>query len=79
MLERLASGVNFINILEEAFARAGPKSAKKQSNCQSFYAFGICMCKSCMKQHVGEIDFWCGISLIQQIDSNLSQYYEPIL
>ena len=34
-------GVNFINILLEAFTCPDPKRSKKQSSRQSFYAFGI--------------------------------------
>jgi len=49
-------GINFINVLQAAFASADPKSAKRQSNCQSFCAFVICSCKICLL-NVGEIDY----------------------
>ena len=41
-------GVNFTNILQAAFTRADPKSAKKTVKLSSFFcAFGICARKSC--------------------------------
>jgi len=41
-------GVNFINVILAALALADPKSIKKDSQVvSSFYAFGICACKSC--------------------------------
>jgi len=40
-------GVNFINVLRVAFARAEPESVKKDRQVvKSFYAFGICVRKS---------------------------------
>ncbi len=35
--------VDFANILRTAFTCPDPKCAKRQSNCQSFYTFGICV------------------------------------
>jgi len=37
MMVKLTPGVNFINILLAAFKCAHPKSAKRQSSCQSFF------------------------------------------
>jgi len=49
-------GVDFTNILLEAFTHADPKSAKNTVKLSvSFCAFGICPCKSCSK-NVDEID-----------------------
>jgi len=38
MLVKLTSGVNFINVLWAAFTCSDPKSTKRQSSCQSFFA-----------------------------------------
>jgi hypothetical protein len=47
MLMKLTHGVNFINILQAAFAYADPKIAKKDSQVANlFCAFEICMHKS---------------------------------
>jgi len=46
MLMKLTIGVNFINIPQE-FMGPDPESAKRQSSCQSFCAFGILVLKSC--------------------------------
>jgi len=44
---KLTPGVNLTNILEAAFTRADPKSAKKMVNLTVFLgAFGICARKS---------------------------------
>jgi len=40
-------GVNFINVLRAAFTHTEPKSIKRQSSHQSFFAFGISTLKSC--------------------------------
>ncbi len=39
------SGVNFINISLKAFTCADPKSAKRQSSCQSFFVLSGSACK----------------------------------
>jgi len=39
LTQTLCLGVNFINIIGEAFTRADPKSTKKTFNCQSLLRF----------------------------------------
>ncbi len=48
-LVKLRPGVNFINVLLPAFARADPKNVKNTDNLTVFfYTFRIYECKSCM-------------------------------
>ncbi len=45
----LAPGMNFTKVLHEAFTLIDPESVKNVvKSSVSFYAFGICACKSCM-------------------------------
>jgi hypothetical protein len=46
--------LHFINVLIEAFAQTEPKSVKRWSRHQSFYAYGICRVKAGRK-YAGEI------------------------
>ncbi len=55
MLVKLTTGVDFTNILMEAFMHADPEGAKDTDDLIVFYAFGICFCKS-YTLNVGEID-----------------------
>jgi len=49
VIDGVKPGVDFTNILQAAFTRADPKSAKNYSQVISlFCAFGICARKSCM-------------------------------
>jgi hypothetical protein len=50
--EAFTAGLNFINILRAAFMCVDPKSAKRKSSHQSFFAFGICARKSTPKMLV---------------------------
>ena len=65
-----SSGVDFTNILLEAFSRADPKAQKIQSSCQSLALLGSALVKAACKMF-GEIDprrCWTQ-SLINQKDS----------
>ncbi len=56
MLVKLTTGVNFINVLHTFFAHVDSKLAKNTvKSALSFYAFGLCKHKSCMK-NVDEIE-----------------------
>ena len=56
-------GVNFISILQAAFACANPESAKRQSGQAAFCSFEICVHKAAPRKHVDEIDPSCQTSL----------------
>jgi hypothetical protein len=70
MLVKLTNGVNFTNVVRAAFTSAEPKSIKRQSSHQSFYAFGIRAHKS-GSQNVDEIDLR---SCVMRVRSYLLQH-----
>jgi hypothetical protein len=65
MLMKLTPGVNFINILQAAFMRAGPESAKKTDNLNVFFAHSgsthvKAACRMLMKSSPGHHEFNAG-------------------
>jgi hypothetical protein len=56
------TGVNFINVLRAAFTSAVPKSAKKQSSCQSFLHFQDLLAQKLLKERWWNWPFFLSIN-----------------